>query len=144
MKRLIGLISLQIVILFLSCSSDDLTDCIPNISVNQRIFIGNITALQITGAHVFGGIGVKGIVVKRNSISPPEFRAYDIQAPHLCPSEECSTLELNEDFIILSGCDGAQFLLSDGQPISISNRGLIEYFVSFDPRSNEINIGARR
>ena len=139
MSRLIVLINLQVIFLLVSCSDDEM-NCIPKRSVNESFFIGNISELQSTGAHIFNGVGIKGIVVKRNSITPPEFKAYDVQAPHLCPLNECSTLKLDD--ITLSGCDGSQFLLLEGQPLSMTDRPLIEYRVIAEDSDN-IFIGGR-
>ena len=140
MKKIISLIIA--VFLLYACASDDGLECIPSISIDREYLIMNIHELEINGAYVFPG-GIKGIVIKRTTFGNPEFRAYDLQAPHLCPYYEYSTLKLDPDFSTLSGEDGSQFSLYDGSPVANSNRPLIEYWVVVEGKNN-IYVGGRK
>ncbi len=105
------------VILFfglLSCSnSDDGNTILPNIPVNETIFLNNPSnnnLLSVGGWVLISG-GIKGIVVYHASID--NYLAYDLACPHLSPSE-CSAMIVEDGLNMECTCDESKFALALG------------------------------
>jgi len=105
------------VILFfglLSCSSsDDGNTILPNIPVNETIFLNNPSnnnLLSVGGWVLISG-GIKGIVVYHASID--NYLAYDLACPHLNPSE-CSAMIVEDGLNMECTCDESKFALALG------------------------------
>ncbi len=105
------------VILFfglLSCSnSDDGNTILPNIPVNETIFLNNPSnnnLLSVGGWVLISG-GIKGIVVYHASID--NYLAYDLACPHLSPSE-CSAMIVEDGLNMECTCDESKFALDLG------------------------------
>ena len=105
--------------LFQGCNSDDGTvSCVPNTIVNVSINI-NIhlySNLNNPGGWVYvkgATAGSRGLIVVRTATG---YKAYDRNAPHICPTEK-STLVVKEDFFIECEVDGAKWALINGMPI---------------------------
>ncbi|MGV0939832.1 hypothetical protein [Empedobacter sp. ULE_I140] len=96
--------------LFQGCNSDDGTvSCVPNTIVNVSININLplYSNLNNPGGWVYVNgtmAGTRGIIVVRTASG---YKAYDRNAPHICPTEK-STLVVKEDFFIECEVDGAK------------------------------------
>ncbi len=105
--------------LFQGCNSDDGTvSCVPNTIVNVSININLplYSNLNNPGGWVYVNgtmAGTRGIIVVRTASG---YKAYDRNAPHICPTEK-STLVVKEDFFIECEVDGAKWALINGMPI---------------------------
>lgn len=107
-----------------ACSDDDgQKSCNPeynisaSINVNLPLYSELLTRkwTYVDGA----GTGSKGIVVIETSNGL--YKAYDRNAPHLCPGSE-TRLEVVDDFKLYCPQDGAEWILQTGQPIKIADR----------------------
>lgn len=108
-----------LLLIFQSCNTDDGTvSCVPLTTVNVAI---NTTLPLYANLNNPGGwvyvngtmAGTRGIIVVRTASG---YKAYDRNAPHICPTEK-STLVVKEDFFIECEVDGAKWALINGMPI---------------------------
>jgi len=128
-----------------SCSSDDGTiSCFPNSTINSTINLAlpQYQNLLNPGGFVetFGatGEGTRGLIIYRKSLT--EFKVYDRNAPHLCPSED-TTLYVKNQLTIDCPKDGANWNINTGEPINgISRSSPRVYFANFNPSTNIIYI----
>ncbi|WP_313376837.1 hypothetical protein [Chishuiella sp.] len=137
MKQFIKIILNKVVILTLlftilqSCSSDDGTvSCVPlttvNVVVNTSLPLYSNLNNSGGWAYISGAqAGTRGIIVVRTASG---YKAYDRNAPHICPTEN-SILVVENDIKILCKEDGAEWILLTGQPIKIANRAPRTYQV---------------
>lgn len=80
--------------------------------------------------------GTRGLILVKSSNS---YLAFDRNAPHLCPDAE-TTLEVRENIKIFCPKDGAEWILSTGQPLKISNVPPKQYFTSYNPATGILTI----
>jgi nitrite reductase/ring-hydroxylating ferredoxin subunit len=106
-----------IVILFLglfSCgSSNDSNNFLPNIPVNETVFLNNPSnndLLSVGGWVTIPG-GIKGIVIYHVTID--NYLAYDLACPHKSPSE-CDAMIVEDGLNMECPCDGSKFALALG------------------------------
>ena len=132
------LLSNFIIFLFLnSCSWDGNTHPVPNIPVNENLFLNTPSAypLQFVGGSIFiPEWGYRGISVYRrtNYGDANDFGVYDLCCPNHV-EENCGALELKDNLYAECPCDGQKFLLFDGQAMDgESSWGLFEYRVGYD------------
>lgn len=112
-------------LLYIQCENGDKTmDCFPNSSISYQIRL-DLPAYQnlasIGGwAYVPGGptSGTNGLIVVRTGSY--EFKAYDRNAPHICPTAN-SILEVKNDIYIYCPEDKAKWILSTGQPLEVAS-----------------------
>lgn len=107
-----------------SCSeSDGQRSCNPEYSIAASFDVNFplYSNLENVGWTYVGGegTGTRGIIVVKTSSGG--YKAYDRNAPHLCPSVN-STLEVIEDIKLYCPEDGAEWILLTGEPIKIANR----------------------
>ncbi len=109
----------QLIIVFLfiglfSCgTSDDGNPILPNVPVNETVFLNlpsNIDLLAIGGWVIIPG-GIKGIVVYHASID--NYLAYDLACPHMSPSD-CSAMIVEDGLNMECTCDNSKFALALG------------------------------
>lgn len=105
-----------------SCSEDDgQKSCNPeyNVAVSINLSLPLYSDLQNPNgwAYVQGeGTGTRGIIVVNTGNG---FRAYDRNAPHICPNPT-STLEVSNGIKLYCPFDGAEWILLTGQPLENS------------------------
>ncbi len=111
-----------ILILFLtfSCSdsNDDPNTILPNIPVNETIFLNNpqFIDLQIVGGWAYANGGISGLIIYHYNTN--FYIAFDRAAPHLNPNEKpCSTMKVEFPFMICD-CDQSKFSILDGAPLT--------------------------
>lgn len=117
--------------LFQGCNSDDgVVSCVPNTIVNVSININLplYSNLNNPGGRVYvdgATAGSRGLIVVRTASG---FKAYDRNAPHICPGEK-TTLVVKEDIKIVCEADGAEWILLTGQPTKVAYRAPKTYQV---------------
>lgn len=117
--------------LFQGCNSDDGTvSCVPNTIVNVSININLplYSNLNNPGGWVYVNgtmAGTRGIIVVRTASG---FKAYDRNAPHICPGAE-TTLYVKNDISIVCDADNSEWILLTGQPTKVANRAPRTYQV---------------
>lgn len=109
-----------------SCSSSDDGggSCLPqynisvSINVNLPLYSQLVTGVGWTYVPAGEGSGPRGLIVVNTGTG---FKAYDRNAPHICPTAN-STLEVVEDMKIYCPEDDAEWILLTGQPLQIADR----------------------
>lgn len=105
-----------------SCSDDDgQINCNPeyNVYASINLSLPLYSELQNPNgwAYIQGeGTGTRGIIVVNTGQG---FRAYDRNAPHICPNTN-STIEVRDGIRMYCPHDGAEWILLTGQPIENS------------------------
>ncbi|SMC74827.1 Rieske (2Fe-2S) protein [Moheibacter sediminis] len=105
-----------------SCSEDDgQISCNPqyNVFASINLALPLYSELQNPNgwAYIQGeGAGTRGIIVVNTGQG---FRAYDRNAPHICPNTQ-STIEVRDAIKMYCPHDGAEWILLTGQPIQNS------------------------
>ncbi len=122
-----------IVIIFISLfgcgSSDDGNPLLPNVTVNETVFLNNPSSqpLLVPGGYIFIQGGISGIVVY--NLNNTQYFAYDRACPHVSPSN-CQPMVVNDGLTMECPCDGAQFALAlGGQPQSGTSQAARQYRV---------------
>lgn len=118
-----------------SCSErNDTVSCFPNsvISVQLNLSFGAYYELQNVGGWMYINeqerSGTRGLIVYRRS--PSVFMIYDRNAPHLCPDNN-TTLEVKNGISVYCPKDGAEWILSTGEPTKIAKTAPKTYGYSF-------------
>ncbi|MDH3323818.1 MAG: hypothetical protein OEM04_12550 [Flavobacteriaceae bacterium] len=113
MKKAVFIILL---LLTFSCSdsNDDPNNILPNIPVNETIFLDlpQYIDLNHPGNYAYSGGGISGIIIYRTLGSG--YLAFERAAPHLRP-QDCSQMKVNMPFMVC-GCDDSKFSILDGSP----------------------------
>jgi len=110
MQKLI--IFILIIGLFSCGTSDDGNSGLPNVPVNETVFLNTTGNLQVVGGSAVISGGISGIIVYR--FSTDQFLAWDRACPHLQPNE-CAGMNLDGFFMVCS-CDDSKFSILDGSP----------------------------
>ncbi len=112
MKQLI------LIILFLSLlscgTSDDGNTTLPNVPVNETVFLNTTVDLQVVGGSTVISGGISGIIIYR--FSTDQFLAWDRACPHI-PPNQCTAMTL-DGLLMLCSCDDSRFSILDGSPQS--------------------------
>ncbi len=134
--KILKIITIISIFSLMSCGSDDSKNlgCIPNSTINVSINLNLVAyqSLQSAGGWIYYSgplAGSRGLIIVNNGNGV--FKAYDRNAPHICPTNN-STLEVQSDIIIVCPEDGAQWILTSGEPIEIANQAPIRYFTSLN------------
>lgn len=122
----------------LSCNTNDGTvNCVPvttiNVSINPNMPL--YSNLNNPGGWVYvDGVtaGSRGLIVVRTASG---YKAYDRNAPHICPGEKTS-LYVKNDISIVCDADGAEWILLTGQPTKVANRAPRTYRVDLQANGN--------
>lgn len=103
--------------LFLAFCSNDLPQQIPNVSVNEYVYLNNPSsqAINFIGGHIYHLGGYKGLVIYRRYMNGDsnDWVAYE----RACPdhyARNCGLLNVEEDLYLTCGCDQTQYLMFDG------------------------------
>jgi nitrite reductase/ring-hydroxylating ferredoxin subunit len=107
---------LIIVILFISLyscgTSDDGNTVLPNVPVNETVFLNTTVSLQAVGGSAIISGGISGIIIYR--FSTDQFLAWDRACPHL-PPNQCAAMTF-DGLLMLCSCDNSRFSILDGSP----------------------------
>ena len=99
---------------------------IVNVSININLPL--YSNLNNPGGWVYvdgATAGSRGLIVVRTASG---FKAYDRNAPHICPSAE-TTLYVKNDISIVCDADNSEWILLTGQPTKVANRAPRTYQV---------------
>lgn len=125
-----------------SCSNRaDTVSCFPNSPINVTLNL-NLPAyydLQNVGGWKYideQQCGTRGLIVVNTTSG---FKAYDRNAPHICPDTN-TTLEVKDNIKIICAKDNAEWQLMTGQPSNIANVPPKTYPVTFNAGTNSISI----
>lgn len=125
-----------------SCSErNETVDCFPRTHINVMLNLNlpAYTNLQYTGGWIYvdeQSSGTRGLIVVRTANG---FKAYDRNAPHLCPSAN-TTLKVIEGIKIACDNDGSEWILLTGQPTKIAKTAPKTYLTNFDPLNGILTI----
>ena len=114
-----------------SCSSDEGTvSCVPvgNVSRTINLNLPLYSTLNNPGSWIYlEGVnaGNRGLIVVNVGAG---FKAYDRNAPHICPTNK-STIYVQDDIKMVCEEDGAEWILTSGQPTKVANRSPRTYQV---------------
>lgn len=125
-----------------SCrTTPETVSCFPQAPVNVSLNL-NLPAyqkLQNANGWVFvqeQSAGTNGLILVNTGSG---YKAYDRNAPHLCPGQN-TVLQVKDDTKIICPADGAEWILLTGQPLKISTIPPKSYPVSFDAATNTLLI----
>jgi len=109
------LIIVTLLLSLFSCgSSDDGNSLLPNVPVNETVFLNTTGNLQVVGGSAVISGGISGIIVYR--LNTDQFLAWDRACPHLQPNT-CAGMNLVGVLMVCS-CDDSKFSVLDGSPQS--------------------------
>lgn len=114
-----------------ACNSDDGTiSCVPITTVSVQINpnLPLYANLNNPGGWIYvNGVtaGTRGLIVVRTASG---YKAYDRNAPHICPGEK-TTLYVEDDIKIVCDADESEWILLTGQPTKVANRAPRTYQV---------------
>lgn len=126
-----------------SCGNrEETSSCFPRslISVQLNLNLPAYNNLQNIGGWLYISeqqSGTRGLIITK--ISSTEFRVYDRNAPHICPNTD-TTLEVENGTLVKCTKDNAKWFLNSGAPASVSAYPLKQYYYSYNPSTNIINI----
>ena len=80
--------------------------------------------------------GTRGLILVKSANS---YLAFDRNAPHLCP-DATTTLEVVDNIKIICPKDGAEWILSTGQPLKISNIPPKKYYTYYNASTGILTI----
>lgn len=122
---------LFIFIHIICCQSDDgAVSCVPTQNINYTINLNLPQYYKLNNAggwmyiEAAYGTGNKGLIVVK--IGENMYKAYDRNAPHICPTDK-TQLMVQGDIKIVCPEDGAEWILTSGEPTKIANRAPITY-----------------
>ncbi|WP_223608704.1 hypothetical protein [Chryseobacterium sp. OSA05B] len=149
MKKTFSILSILTILIFSiltinSCGSrEDTVSCFPSNPINVTLNL-NLPAyynLTYDGGWIYVNeqqAGTRGLIVVRVG---DNFKAYDRNAPHLCPDSN-TTLEVKDNISILCPKDNTKWILRTGEPQSGSPTSLPPktYLNNYDPATKTLNI----
>ena len=126
-----NILTILFMLFIASCSSDEGTvSCVPIGNVNRVINLNLplYSNLNNPGAWIYvEGVnaGTRGLIVVNVGAG---FKVYDRNAPHICPTNK-STIYVQDDIKMVCEEDGAEWILTSGQPTKVANRSPRTYQV---------------
>ena len=147
MKTYISKVFFSIILIFSilninSCSSrEETVSCFPMTPINVVLNL-NLPAyftLQNVGGWIYVNeqqAGTRGLIVVRTTNG---FKAFDRNAPHLCPDAN-TTLSVENDIKIVCPKDGAEWITITGEPTKIAQVPPKTYPFSYDTNSKILSI----
>ncbi|VAV84522.1 hypothetical protein MNBD_BACTEROID02-1050 [hydrothermal vent metagenome] len=113
------IISVFLLILSLSCADNNIdpNNILPNIPVNQTVFLNNpeFIDLQVVGGWAYAQGGISGMIIYHYSING--YIAFDRAAPHISP-KSCSQMIVKNSIKMFTPCDESEFNLLNGAPLT--------------------------
>ena len=104
---------------FLSCSDDsnDPNQILPNVPVNETIFLNNpeFINLQVVGGWAYAQGGISGLILYHSGIN--NYLAFERSAPHLSP-QACSQMKVVNGLVMVCPCDQSEFNILNGAPLT--------------------------
>ena len=117
-----------------NCQSDDgAVSCVPTQNINYTINLNlpQYYKLNNAGGWMYVdaayGTGNRGLIIVK--IGENMYKAYDRNAPHICPTAK-TQLMVEDDIKIICPEDGAEWILTSGQPTKIANRAPRTYQIT--------------
>lgn len=122
-------------------STPETLNCFPQnpINVNLNLNLPAYQKLQNANGWVVvqeQSSGTHGIIVVNTGTG---YKAYDRNAPHLCPGQN-TVLQVKDDTKIICPADGAEWILITGQPLKVATVPPRTYPVTLDTASNTLLI----
>ncbi|UWX59256.1 hypothetical protein N0B40_12660 [Chryseobacterium oranimense] len=149
MKKTFSILSILTLLIFSnltinSCGSrEDTVNCFPNnpINVSLNLNLPAYNNINYDGGWIYVNeqqSGTRGLIVVRVGDS---FKAYDRNAPHICPDTN-TTLEVKDNISILCPKDNTRWILRTGQPESGAATSLPPktYPYNYDVATKTLNI----
>ena len=147
MKTYISKVFFSIILIFSilninSCSSrEETVSCFPTTPINVVLNLNfpAYFALQNVGGWIYVNeqqAGTRGLIVVRTTNG---FKAFDRNAPHLCPDAN-TTLSVENDIKIVCPKDGAEWITITGEPTKIAQVPPKTYPFSYDTNSKILSI----
>ncbi|GAB5556809.1 MAG: hypothetical protein SchgKO_10220 [Schleiferiaceae bacterium] len=129
-------ISIGLAIFSTSCSKNNDEYQIPNVGVEEVLYLNNPSNfdLQVAGGYLSIPAGYRGIIVYRRYATGGvnDFAAYE-QACPLHFDQDCGKLEVEDGIYLMCPCDSSQWVLFDGSPIQGNNAPAVKFYnVQFD------------
>ncbi len=120
---------------FLQCENGNKTiSCFPDSSINVTadLNLPQFQKLASVGGWVYidaGPLsGTRGLILVRTGLY--EFKAYDRNAPHICPGEN-TTLKVENEIYLYCPEDGAKWILRNGQSLEVTSTPPRSYHTQF-------------
>lgn len=149
MKKTFSIASILTLLIFSnltinSCGSrEDTVSCFPDNPINVTLNL-NLPAynnLNYDGGWIYVNeqqAGTRGLIIVR---AGDTFKAYDRNAPHICPDAN-TTLEVKDNISILCPKDNTRWILRTGQPETGAKTSLPPktYLYNYDPATKNLNI----
>ncbi len=150
-NRIIGLLhQARISLIFIlilsytqSCrSADEVISCFPQSSISVQINVNQPLYIQLQNIGGWAnlampGTGSAGLILVRTGAQ--SFKAYDKNAPHLCPGN-ATVLYVKNDNKLICDADASEWILLTGEPIKIANVPPKMYPVQYNPQTGDISI----
>ncbi|CAM3075635.1 hypothetical protein DRF59_15915 [Chryseobacterium flavum] len=152
MKKTFSILSIFTLLIFSilsinSCGSrEDTVNCFPNnpINVSLNLNLPGYNALNYDNGWIYINeqqSGTRGLIVVRVGSS---FKAYDRNAPHICPDEN-TTLEVKDNIAIICPKDNMKWILRSGEPDQSGGTPKTSlppktYPYNYDPATKILNI----
>lgn len=147
MKRRISILLCSTLLIFSalianSCDNrEETVSCFPNTPINVILNL-NLPAyyqLQNVGGWIYVNeqeSGTRGLIIVRTTNG---FKAYDRNAPHICPDNN-TTLSVENNIKIVCPKDKAEWILLTGEPTAISQVSPKTYRSNLDPNTGILTI----
>ncbi|WP_051878947.1 hypothetical protein [Chryseobacterium sp. FH1] len=128
-----------------SCSErNETVSCFPNTLVsvstnlNLQPYINNLQQKGWTYIDEQQA-GTRGLILVKNLNG--QIYVFDRNAPHICPSSD-TTLDVVNNQKIVCPKDGAEWIMSSGQPINDQTKGVApkRYMFDYNPSTGQISI----
>lgn len=130
----IGILFLS-VLQFTACKDNNNIYDIPNVAVNQYIYLSNPSSfdLKVQGGSIYNPGGYKGLVIFRRyyNLDENDFVAYE----RACPThygKDCGSLLVEDHTYLTCECNDEKFLLFDGTPVDHPSQNVKFYKTVFD------------
>ncbi|CAH0287745.1 hypothetical protein MP478_21170 [Chryseobacterium sp. WG14] len=143
MKKTFSIISIFTLLIFSnlsinSCgSTQDTVSCFPTVPIDVTLLPNHYNDLltkQWTYVDI-AGAGTRGLIVVKVSNG---YKAYDRNAPHICPGEN-TTLKVEYPLVICPK-DNAKWNILNGGPTDVAPLPLKSYFCEVNPGTNTIRV----
>lgn len=119
----------------------EVINCFPEqpINVTLNLNLPAYFALQSVGGWMYideQQAGTRGLILVRTTNG---FKAYDRNAPHICPDAN-TTLSVDSNIKIVCPKDGAEWILLTGEPTKVATISPKTYRYSFDQGTGILSI----
>lgn len=115
------LILMLILVTFFSCEKNDFNDCFGKVYLNETLFLNNseFNNLIVSPGWVTTNKGMRNIIILKNGINNPTYKAFDLE----CPNHDCSIpMTFDGSFKMICSCDQSEYSIIDGAPQNNSSK----------------------